>query len=65
MVVVLNLKRAPAAPADGKAVYKGLGTSAKVKLRAGQTGTSRVYAYDHSGNVSRKPARKVVSSWPR
>ena len=57
---MLNLKRAPTAPADGKAVYKGLGTSTKIKLRAGQTGYLALYAYDHSGNVSPKPARTVL-----
>ena len=60
IVVVLNLKHAPKTPSDGKAVYKGLGTSAKVKLRAGQNGYFAVYAYDHSENVSLKPARIVV-----
>ncbi|MDX6599541.1 MAG: hypothetical protein QOE87_3428, partial [Gaiellales bacterium] len=60
VVVVLNLKRAPTAPADGKAVYKGLGTSARITLRAGQTGYLALYAYDHSGNVSAKPARTVL-----
>ena len=58
--VVLNLKRAPATPADGKSVYKGLGTSTKLKLRAGQTGYLALYAYDHTGNFSPKPARTVV-----
>ena len=60
IVVVLNLKHAPKTPSDGKAVYKGLGTSAKVKLRAGQNGYFAVYAYDTSENVSKKPARIVV-----
>ena len=58
MVVVLNLKRAPVGPADGKAVYHGLGTSAKVKLLPGQVGYFAVYAYDHSGNYSHSPLRK-------
>ncbi len=61
MVVVLNLKRAPVGPADGKAVYHGLGTSAKVKLLPGQVGYFAVYAYDHSGNYSHSPLRKKVS----
>jgi hypothetical protein len=61
MVVVLNLKRAPVGPADGKSVYHGLGTSAKVKLLAGQVGYFAIYAYDHSGNYSHKPLRKKVS----
>jgi hypothetical protein len=60
VVVVLNLKRAPRSPSDGKAVYKGLGSSAKITLRAGQTGYLALYAYDHSGNVSKTPARKVL-----
>jgi hypothetical protein len=60
IVVVLNLKHAPKSPSDGKAVYKGLGTSAKVKLRPGQNGYFALYSYDHSENVSLKPARIVV-----
>jgi hypothetical protein len=60
VVVVLNLKRPPSQPADGKGIYKGLGTSTKVKLRAGQTAYLALFAYDHSGNVSLKPARTVV-----
>ena len=60
MVIVLNLKRAPTAPADGKAVYKGAGTSAKITLRAGQTGYLALYAFDRSGNASKDPARKVL-----
>ena len=60
VIVVLNLKHAPTAPADGKAVYKGLGTSAKIKLRAGQTGYLALYAYDRSGNASKTPARTVL-----
>ena len=61
VVVVLNLKRAPVGPADGKAVYKGLATSAKVRLLPGQVGYFAIYAYDHSGNYSRTPLRKKVS----
>ena len=60
IVVVLNLKRAPIGPADGKTVYHGLGTSAKVTLRAGQTGYIAVFSIDHSGNYSPKPLRTVV-----
>jgi hypothetical protein len=60
VVVVLNLKRAPRGPADGSKVYRGLGTSVALNLRAGQTGYLALFAYDHSGNVS-KPARRVVS----
>jgi hypothetical protein len=61
IVVVLNLKRASVGPADGKTIYHGLGTAAKLKLRAGQTGYVAVYAFDHSGNYSAKPLRKVVT----
>ena len=60
VVVVLNLKRAPTSPADGKAVYKGLNSSTSITLRAGQTGYLALYAYDHSGNVSKIPARTVL-----
>ena len=61
VVVVLNLKRAPVEPGDGRAIYKGLGTSAKFTLRAGQVGYLALFSYDHSGNVSSKPARKKIS----
>ena len=60
VVVVLNLKRPPTTPADGKAIYKGLGTSTKVHLHAGQNGYLAIFAFDHSGNVSPKPARTAV-----
>jgi hypothetical protein len=60
VVVVLNLKRPPAQPADGKAIYKGLASSTKLKLRAGQTAYLALFAFDTSGNVSPKPARTVV-----
>jgi hypothetical protein len=61
VVVVLNLKRAPVGPADGKAIYHGLGSSAKLKLHAGQNGYIAIYAYDHSGNYSLKPIRKLIT----
>jgi hypothetical protein len=61
VVVVLNLKRTPVGPADGKAIYHGLGTSAKLKLHAGQNGYVAIYAFDHSGNYSLKPIRKLVT----
>ena len=35
--------------------------SAKVKLLAGQTGYFALYAYDHSGNFSPTPLRKIVT----
>jgi hypothetical protein len=60
VVVVLNLKRPPLQAADGKTIYSGLGTSARVKLHAGETAYLAIYAFDHSGNVSPKPARTVV-----
>jgi hypothetical protein len=60
VVVVLNRKRAPRGPADGSVVYRGLGASVALHLRAGQTGYLALFAYDHSGNMS-EPARKVVS----
>ena len=60
VAVVLNLKRPPKAPKDGKVVYKGLRTFTKVRLRAGQNGYFAIYAYDQSNNVSLKPARIVV-----
>jgi hypothetical protein len=60
VVVIMNLKHAPVSVSDGKAVYKGLGTSAKVKLRPGQNGWFALYAYDAADNVSAKPARIVV-----
>jgi len=63
VVVVLNLKHAPRSPADGSKIYRGLGSSTVLKLAAGGTGYVAVYAYDHSGNVS-KPAQKVVSLAP-
>ncbi|MDX6629649.1 MAG: hypothetical protein QOH00_1895 [Gaiellales bacterium] len=61
IVVVLNLKRDPVGPADGKTIYHGLGTSVKFKLLAGQTGYIALYSFDHSGNYSPKPLRRVVT----
>jgi hypothetical protein len=60
VVVILNLQHAPKLPSDGTDVYHGLGTSATVKLKAGQTGYFAVYAYDRSGNVSLEPVRTTV-----
>jgi hypothetical protein len=60
VVVVLNLKHAPTAVADGTTIYKGLASSTKVKLRAGQTGYLALFAYDRTGNVSLKPARTTI-----
>jgi hypothetical protein len=61
IVVVLNFKRSPTGPADGKLVYHGLGTAAKLNLLPGQNGYLAIYAYDHSGNYSPKPIRKLVT----
>ena len=63
IVVVLNLRRAPVGPADGRRVYRGLGSSASLELGVGQTGYLALFAYDHGGNVS-PPARRVVSLAP-
>ena len=60
VVVVLNLQHPPKLPADGRSVYHGLGTSAKVKLKAGDNAYFAIYAYDSAGNVSVKPVRTVV-----
>ena len=61
VVVVLNLQHPPKLPADGRSVYHGLGTSAKVKLKAGDNAYFAIYAYDSAGNVSVKPVRTVVT----
>jgi hypothetical protein len=60
VLVVLNAKHAPRTAADGTVVYRGRGTAASFKLRAGAKAHLALYAYDRSGNVSR-PARKDVS----
>jgi hypothetical protein len=60
VVVVLNATHPPRSVKDGTVVYRGLRTSATIKLRPGKIGRVALYAYDHSGNVSR-PARKTVS----
>jgi hypothetical protein len=63
VVVVLNPKRPPSNPNDGTRVYRGSGTTATLKLKAGSTGYVALFAYDNSGNVS-TPARKIVSLAP-
>jgi hypothetical protein len=63
IVVVLNLRRPPRSPADGLVAYRGLGTSAALRLKVGSTGYVALFAYDRSGNFS-SPARKVVSLAP-
>jgi hypothetical protein len=60
VLVVLNLDHAPRRPADGTKVYRGLGTSTRVALRAGQTGYLALYSFAKSGNVS-QPARTKFS----
>jgi hypothetical protein len=60
ILVVLNLEHSPRKPADGTKVYRGLGTSTKVALRAGQTGYLALYSYAKSGSVS-QPARTKFS----
>ena len=52
VLVVLNLQHSPRKPADGTKVYRGLGTSTKVALRAGQTGYLALYSYAKGGSVS-------------
>ena len=61
IVLVLNLAHAPSKPSDGRSIYHGLGTSAKIKLKAGQTAYLALFAYDHAGNFSAAPARKVIN----
>jgi hypothetical protein len=63
VIGVLNLKRPPRSAGDGARIYKGLGTSASLRLKVGATGYVALFAYDKSGNVS-SPARKVVSLAP-
>jgi hypothetical protein len=60
VLVVLNLNHAPSRPADGTKVYRGLGTSTKVALRAGQTGYLALYSYNKTG-VASPPARTKFS----
>jgi hypothetical protein len=60
VLVVLNLDHAPKRPQDGTKVYRGLGTSARVTLRAGQTGYLALFSYGKGGLVS-APARTKVS----
>jgi hypothetical protein len=60
VVVVLNLQHAPINPTDGRVVDRGLRTSVRFKLHARVKAHIALYAYDHSGNVSRA-ARRVVS----
>jgi hypothetical protein len=60
VLVVLNLDHAPKRPQDGTTVYRGLGASTKVTLRAGQTGYLALFSYGKGGLVS-PPARTKVS----
>ncbi len=61
--VILNPKRAPRDPADGRVVYSGLETAVGFTLRVGQTAHVALFAYDRSGAFS-TPARRVVSLAP-
>ena len=49
----------PSGPPTARPSTTASARSAKVKLRAGQNGYFAIYAYDHSGNFSREPPRKV------
>jgi hypothetical protein len=60
VVAVLNLRRAPRGPGDGRTLYRGLRPWAGFRLHAGGHGYVALFAYDHGGNVSR-PARLEVS----
>ncbi|HET6171945.1 MAG TPA: hypothetical protein VFD90_05045 [Gaiellales bacterium] len=60
VLVVLNLDHAPKRPADGTKLYRGLGTSAKLTLRPGETGYLALYSYVKGGSFS-PPARTKVS----
>jgi hypothetical protein len=57
VVAVLNKRRSPRAPADGRVIYRGRGASAVLALRVGQRAHVALFAFDHSGNVS--PAARV------
>ena len=51
---------APRSPVDGHVIYRGLRTSVKLALHAGERANVALYAYDRAGHVS-APARRVVS----
>ena len=59
VLVVLNLDHPPKRPADGIKVYRGLGTSTKVTLRAGDTGYLALYSYAKGGAFSAAARTKV------
>jgi hypothetical protein len=59
VVVVLNMKRAPRGPIDGRVINRGLETTAAFKFGAHANAHIALYAYDHSGNVSRAARPKV------
>ena len=61
--MILNLKRAPRDPADGRVVYTGLKTAAGFTLRIGQKAHVALFAYGRGGAFS-APARRVVSLAP-
>ncbi|MDP9259165.1 MAG: hypothetical protein M3Q31_21815 [Actinomycetota bacterium] len=58
--VVMNSRRPPRDATNGTLVYRGLGTSIVLTMRAGQTRYLALFASDSSGNVS-AAARRVVS----
>jgi hypothetical protein len=58
--VVVNSRRWPRDATDGTLVYRGLGTSIVLTMRAGQTRYLALFASDSRGNVS-AAARRVVS----
>ena len=60
VALVMNARRPPRDATDGTVVYRGLGTSTVVTLRAGQTRYLALFASDGSGSVS-VAARQVVS----
>ena len=59
-VVVVNLKHAPKSPSDGRVLNRGLKTSLALQLRSRLKAHIALYAYDHSGNVSRAARRDVA-----
>ena len=62
VVIVLNLKHAPRGPADGRVINRGLRTTATFKFGSHANAHIALYAYDHSGNVSRASRQIVVAA---
>ncbi len=50
--VVINTKRVPKSPSDGKRVYRGRSTKASFIGIAGTRTHVGIFAYDHTGNVT-------------